>query len=466
MKTAAPVCPVSRRLAMLILLCVVGAGRWAAVADGGAVTLEQAVSRALAANPKLEAVRLEQEAMKEVFRQAGALRYPHIGVEAAAERGNEPGFVFARMLQQGYVDTRYLLRPDLLASPPSMNNFRAKAGAQWLLYDGGAVKAARGKARAGIRAACAEERAEADALAAGVTESYMALIRLRGQIGVLDKAAEALNALKRKSADLLEEGVVVKSDAMQVDVRLAEVVRDRIALENGLEIARCQLARLMGDAASRPEPGAGPVRFLPLPVDSLEAMLARARQDNPNLERLSQAEEAAEKEKDLARSAFRPKAVAGAAYEGNSDGDGHGARGYTAALGLKWEVFDGFAREAKLAEAKIRIRQAEARRRDGEAAVALAVRKAWLDLDTAVRQVGVAETAVAQAQESYRIVADRYANGLTTVDDMLGAEAALRKAESDRLNALTDYAVRYVALGQSAGDALAAVQTVARQFLP
>jgi outer membrane protein TolC len=69
-------------------------------------------------------------------------------------------------------------------------------------------------------------------------------------------------------------------------------------------------------------------------------------------------------------------------------------------------------------------------------AVRLEVREAYYDRDANGQQLEVARIAIAQAQESLRINQDRYEGGLLTITDLLGAEEAARRSETDYWQAL------------------------------
>jgi outer membrane protein TolC len=71
--------------------------------------------------------------------------------------------------------------------------------------------------------------------------------------------------------------------------------------------------------------------------------------------------------------------------------------------------------------------------------VELEVRDARARLDTARERVGVAERALAQAEETLRIVRVRYRGGLTTIVELLTIEAAATEARLRRTQALHDY---------------------------
>jgi outer membrane protein TolC len=74
-------------------------------------------------------------------------------------------------------------------------------------------------------------------------------------------------------------------------------------------------------------------------------------------------------------------------------------------------------------------------------AVRLQVQKAYLDLETAGQRIEVSQQATRQAEESLRIIRNRYEAGLTTVTDLLRAETAVTQARTNFLRALFDQRV-------------------------
>jgi outer membrane protein TolC len=84
-------------------------------------------------------------------------------------------------------------------------------------------------------------------------------------------------------------------------------------------------------------------------------------------------------------------------------------------------------------------------------AVRLEVRQAYYDLDSNRQQVGVARTAIAQAQESLRINQDRYEGGLITITDLLGAEEAARHSQTDYWQAVYQFHISSANLELASG---------------
>ena len=74
--------------------------------------------------------------------------------------------------------------------------------------------------------------------------------------------------------------------------------------------------------------------------------------------------------------------------------------------------------------------------------IQLEVRRAYYDVDAARQQIEVARAAIAAAQESLRINQNRYESGLSTISDLLAAEEAARRTQTDYWEAVYRYSHR------------------------
>jgi outer membrane protein TolC len=80
------------------------------------------------------------------------------------------------------------------------------------------------------------------------------------------------------------------------------------------------------------------------------------------------------------------------------------------------------------------------------------VREAYLNLTAAQQRVDVSRQAQSQAEESLRIIQNRYEAGLATITDLLQVESANTSTRKNYLNALFDYRLSYAALELATGE--------------
>lgn len=108
-------------------------------------------------------------------------------------------------------------------------------------------------------------------------------------------------------------------------------------------------------------------------------------------------------------------------------------------------LYDGGLSRARITQAKADIATAETNRRQAVDQVTLEVRQAYLNLVQARNRVAVANQALAQAREAYRLARVRYVAGVTSTPgnspllEISDAQSALTQAESNQISALYDF---------------------------
>jgi len=79
------------------------------------------------------------------------------------------------------------------------------------------------------------------------------------------------------------------------------------------------------------------------------------------------------------------------------------------------------------------------------------VKQAYLDLVEAEKNIPVAQSAVVQAEENFRLYKEQYAEQMATSTDVLDAQTLLTEARKNYYNALSDYHIAKAHLGRAAG---------------
>jgi outer membrane protein TolC len=147
----------------------------------------------------------------------------------------------------------------------------------------------------------------------------------------------------------------------------------------------------------------------------------------------------AENQVSNARGAMLPEIVLRGAFEADRQRfyDKGGAN-WLVSVGLRWNLFNGFSDKARIEEAKSLVRRSEAERERTASTIRLQVRRAFADLRAAEQRIEVAKASVEEAEESLRIVQNRYAAGMSNVTDLLRNETAVLEARTRYLAAIHD----------------------------
>ena len=104
-------------------------------------------------------------------------------------------------------------------------------------------------------------------------------------------------------------------------------------------------------------------------------------------------------------------------------------------------------------EKETRLAQAKDAKIQVEDSISLEVKDAYLRLREARDKIGVAEVAVEQAEENFRINAERFKEQVATTTEVLDAQTLLTQARSNYFNALSDYNIAWARLDRAMGIA-------------
>ena len=128
-----------------------------------------------------------------------------------------------------------------------------------------------------------------------------------------------------------------------------------------------------------------------------------------------------------------------------------GGANWLAAVSLRWNLFNGSADKARIAETEYLVKRAESDIQHTDSAVRLQVRRAWAALRAAEQCIEVAKASVAEAEESLRITQNRYQAGMNNVTDLLRTETAVLESRTRYLAAVHDQRVAATMLEFAAG---------------
>lgn len=415
-------------------------------------TLAGAVRQALANNPGVKASAFYAKAVQQGIAQARSNRYPRLDFTEGFSRSNNPVYVFGSLLtQKQFTATDFAL--NTLNAPLPLDNFLTQFSAAMPLYDAGQTSRMIKDARLQARSASQAQVRTQQEIIFQVVQAYTNELLAREGERVAQSAVQMTESDMNRAQAREQAGLAVPSDVLSVQVQLAQAKENLLQAQNGVALALSALNVAMGLPEDAPTSIEGRLDEMNIDPGALADRQARALLDRPDLQQARLGKDRATNGVGMARAQYLPQISLFSAWDqSNQQLWNRGGNNWMAGAMLTFNVFDGGAKYARVAEARNREHQAAAMEQQMTSGVKLQVREAYLNLKTAQQRVQVARDAVAQAKESLRILQNRYQEGLITITDLLQAETANISAQKNYLNALFDERTGYAALELASGE--------------
>ena len=422
-----------------------------APAPTGPLSLEQAVNIAMKNNPTVHAAVAYSDAAQHAIDAARAGYMPQLNFSEGVTRGNNPVYVFGTLLtQRRFTAANFDL--GFLNYPPPVDNFRTQFSASMPLYDfgraSGRVKSARIEAQ-GVRENATRTGQN---VVFDVINAYLNGLLAQEQVRVAQAAVAMAEADLQRAQAREQQGLAVASDVLSAQAQLAQSREDLIRAQNAVAISQAALNVAMGlpeDASTQTE---GKLAAVQVPAGDLSSLQQQALKQRPDYHEAQLQAEQAGNSVSLARKEFLPQIdMMGSWEQDNQTFTSRGGNNWVAGATLTFNIFNGGARRAQIAQSRAYQRRADAMRSQMESAVRLQVREAYLNLNAARQRVEVSRDSAAQAEESLRILQNRYDEGLATITDVLRAETMRTSAQNNHLNAVYDYRLAFAALELATG---------------
>ncbi|MGO9862761.1 MAG: TolC family protein [Terriglobales bacterium] len=436
-----------------LIVCLAVATASAQQEQPSSLTLQQAVNIALEKNPLRKAALADTKAASADVREARSILMPRLTFSETATRGNDPVYVFGGELRQQRF-TAADLAFNKLNSPVPFGNFATRFGGSWNLFDSFASWHGINRAKKMTEAAGQQLDRTDQEIVFRVVRAYYQVLLAAKQLEVAEQAVKTAQAIMDRSQTRLDSGLAVQSDLLTAKVHMAARQQEAIRARNNMEMARAELNTAMGIPLDAPAQPSEALAEHALPIPTLQEVERQALVNRPDLQRV-QSEEAAQRQSvAMAKSAFGPRVNAFAGWEMDNPTfvAGGGGNNWLGGIEVQYDIFQGGEKRAELSRQRALEEKVVAMKQVASDGVRLDVRRAYYNLDSARQELDVARAAIAQAQESLRINQDRYDSGLTTITDLLGAEEATRRSQTDYWEAVYRFHASYADLELASGS--------------
>lgn len=424
-----------------------------AAAGAAPLTLAEAVQRALDHNPERRMAAADLDAARVAARSARLPLLPTVGFDELITRGNDPVYVFGSLLrQQRFSSADFAL--NSLNRPLPFNNFATRFTGNWLAFDSFRTELGMRSADHQLRAATALTTQADQQLAWRVTAAYVGVLLARRQVQLTDRQLQTAQALVDASNARVQAGTAVSADALSAATALAARREESIAAQGDLATAWAQLEQAIGQPIPDAERDLAPLQPATYTLPQLPDAVALALRQRPDRHALAEQLASAHTGVQAARAAFGPTIGTFGSWEQDRGAfTGNSGNNWMAGVQLHLDLFPAAARQ-QLAAARVALTRTRAASDSADNQIRLDVTRAWFAHRTADQQMQVAQAAVAQADESLRILTNRYDAGLATMTDLLRVEDAQRQARTAYWQAVSGNLLSWVNLQYAMGTPL------------
>lgn len=287
--------------------------------------------------------------------------------------------------------------------------------------------------------------AEAQNLIYAVDAAYWQVVSLKAKQELAESYVALLDTLHRNVNLMVEQGVATKSDLLTVDVKLNSAQVDLVKVQNGLVLSRMALAQVCGLPVDTPMHLADEDNDLATYTSEIANsynmgdVYAR-RQDLRALENGVQVLRQREK---AVRADMLPKLAVVGSYSFSNPNmfDGfkkkfNGAFSVGAMLSIP--IWHWGGNYNKYRAAKSATKMAELEVEDSREMIDLQVRQSAFKAQEAVKTYNMTLTNIEKANENLRQANLGFREGVMTTDNVMEAQTAWLKANSEKIDALID----------------------------
>lgn len=292
-----------------------------------------------------------------------------------------------------------------------------------------------------------------DLVVLAVGGAYLQVIAAEARVQSAQAQLETANALLDQTSQRRAVGLTAQIDVNRSQVQALTQQQRLVSVKNDLAKQKINLTRLIGLPPSDTFELSDEIGFTAPPAINLEDAVKQAVDLRADLKAARAQVCAAEHGKAAARAERLPSIAIRGDYGviGTNPSQSHGT--FSAVGTLSIPLWQGGRTEGDIEQADAVLDERKAEAEDTFSHVESDVRNAWLDLEAATTQIGVAEKNRAVTQENLQLTKQRYEIGVTDNVEVVQAQDAVASADLDYINSLFAHNVAKLSLARAMGVA-------------
>jgi outer membrane protein TolC len=297
-----------------------------------------------------------------------------------------------------------------------------------------------------------ELRAEEQSLVNNVKKTYYGILRSESALENVRDEVKSYRELDRVTGDFVVQQVVLKSDHLQVQTRLAKAEYEAVDLTNRLSTQKEQLNKLLGRGLLT-DFSVSDVADATLIDYDISASRRRALEQRPELSEARLRIEQAKLDKRLKKSEYIPDVSVGFTSLSLRNFDEIVPRSI-ASVGVvaSWEIFDWGRKKRQLGEKSKTIEQAKNALKETEDQILIEVGDKFRRLQQTQQALRVARLSQDAEREALRITQSRYRFEAALLTEVLQSQATLADANNQYQQALLSFWTAKAELEKAIGE--------------
>ena len=318
-------------------------------------------------------------------------------------------------------------------------NASVKSGVN--IWDGGKAGGGIDSAKIAILTARLKTARAEEKLRLSVIEAYYNALQAKKTVGVNKASVDNYQAHLTNVEQLFSAGSKARMDVLRASVELSDARQTLIKAENDYEISLAKLRNLVNmdrDEPLRLTDDAVYSPFAPALSDCLAFGVENRKElwiDNYDVVRK-------ELDIEVVKAGYTPQIDFSLSASANKDFEPASAssRGVTAGINMNWNIFDGGRKKARIEAAEAALDAARLQLEKDRNDVDYDIRAAYFSMKEAENRLNSTQDAVDKAKEDYFIAREKYRAGEGIMLDVIDAQLALSKAETNHISAQYDFA--------------------------
>jgi outer membrane protein TolC len=292
-----------------------------------------------------------------------------------------------------------------------------------------------------------------DLVVQAVANAYLQVIDDASRAEAVRAQVLTDQALYDRTVDQKKAGTSAGIDVLRSQVELKQQQQRLLAQENQLAKDKLSLGRVIGLPIGQDFNIAESVPFSPLTSMTREEALRTALDHRPDYQSAKAQVRAAEETVRATRGERYPTVGVTGDYGdvGPTINNSHGT--FTFVASARFNIFDGGRIGSDVIQAKAALKQRQDELADLGGQIDYQVRAAFLDIQSAADQVGVAKSNLELANQTLAQARDRFSAGVTDNIEVVQAQQSVASANDNLISALSGHNLAKVALARALGAA-------------